>query len=330
MKTTISALIVIALFPALAGAAVQSPLKPAELRTSALSKFGVLPAKMPNSEKDTPARVELGKKLFFEKRLSVNDKISCNSCHDINGKAGGVDNEVTSPGAHGKRGDRNSPTVLNAGFFFAQFWDGRAANLREQAKGPILNPVEMEMAGDAEVIKKLKGLPEYPPLFSKAFPDDKDPLTYENLAEAIAAFERTLITRDRFDDFQNGKDDALSAQEQAGLHLVLTLGCTTCHTGPTLGGKSYQKIGLIHEYENKDDHGRAKITKDEDDMYKFKVPTLRNVALTAPYFHDGQSPTLKNTVTRMAHMQLDITLSDDQADALVAFLNSLTDKARVK
>jgi cytochrome c peroxidase len=312
------------------GAALADSAAPssAELRAKAKEFFGPLPDKMPGCETDTPDKIELGRKLYFEKRLSLDNTISCNSCHQIEGARGGVDNEPTSPGVGKKRGDRNSPTTLNAGFHFLQFWDGRAPSLREQAKGPVLNPVEMAMPSEEEVVKRLKADADYAKMFGKAFPAASDKVTYDNMAEAIAAFERTLITRDRFDDFQKGDDKALSAQEQKGLNLVLSLGCTTCHVKPSMGGTSFQKVGLIHPYET-EDIGREKVSKDDSDRRKFKVPSLRNVALTAPYFHDGRIATLQEAVTKMAYHQLGKELSADEANSIVAFLNALTDKARV-
>lgn len=323
MKSLFSITILIAL-----GTTLQAA-DPAALREKARLFFEPLPEKMPGSEHDTPVRIELGKKLYFDNRLSVNDSQSCNTCHDLNGNKAGVDNEPTSLGALGKRGDRNSPTTLNAGFHFAQFWDGRAKDLKEQAKGPILNPVEMAMPDEAAVEKKLRGIPEYRELFAKAFPGQSEPITYDNLAEAIAAFERTLITRDRFDDFLKGDDRALTAQELKGLDLFLTVGCTTCHNGPVIGGNSYQKVGLIHPYETPD-LGRFTVTKEEGDEYKFKVPSLRNVALTGPYFHNGKETDLKDVVIKMAYMQLDRKLTSEEADAIVTWLRSLTDKARAR
>ena len=282
---------------------------------------------MPASENDTPARVELGRKLYFEKKLSKDQSISCNSCHLLDKFQGGVDNEPTSSGVGGQHGDRNSPTTLNAGFNLAQFWDGRAPNLKEQAKGPVLNPVEMSMPDEATVVSRLKTDSAYPALFARAFPEASEKITYDTMAEAIAAFERTLITHDRFDDFQRGDDKALTTRELAGLNLVMTLGCTTCHVGPTIGGNSYQKVGLIHPYDTTD-IGRAKITQEDSDRMKFKVPNLRNVALTAPYFHDGKITDLKEAVTKMAYHQLDKKLTADEADSIVAFLSALTDKPR--
>lgn len=322
------------LFPAAAFAAVVATVSTTQAQTAAevraaakAALIAPLPDKMPGADKDTPALIALGRKLYLDKRLSANNSQSCNSCHNIEGKGGGVDNEPTSPGAFGKRGGRNSPTSLNAGFQFAQFWDGRAADLVAQAKGPILNPIEMAMPSEAEVIKKLKATSDYPPLFDKAFAGTGDKLTYDNLARAIAAFERTLITRDRLDDLLKGNDKALTAAELKGADLFLKTGCTTCHTGPLIGGNMYMKVGLVNPYETAD-LGRHDVTKDNDDKFKFKVPTLRNIALTAPYFHDGKIATLPDAVKKMAWHQLGKELKDDEVKAIVAFLGSLTDKAR--
>lgn len=299
------------------------------LRAQALELIAPVPAQMPGAEKDTPALVKLGKELYFEKALSKNESQSCNSCHQVDSHRGGVDNEATSPGAFGKRGGRNSPTTLNAGFQFAQFWDGRAADLAAQAKGPVLNPVEMAMPGEAEVVSRLKGIAKYKELFAHAFPAGGDVITYDNMARAIAAFERTLVTHDRFDDFLKGEDKALSAKEQQGLHLFLTLGCTTCHYGPTIGGQVYQKVGLVNPFPT-DDKGRSEVTKDEDDRFKFKVPMLRNIAITHPYFHKGQISTLEEAVRKMAWHQLGKELTEGDVQSLVAFLQTLTDKPRSK
>lgn len=202
------------------------------LHERANAVFAPLPAQMPGSEADSAELIALGKELFTEKGLSINDSQSCASCHVLAGGRAGVDNDATSVGAGGKRGGRNSPTVYNAGFHIAQFWDGRAADLKAQAKGPILNPIEMGMPDEATVIAKLAGLKNYKALFGKAYPKVADPLTYDNLAGAIAAFERTLITKDRFDDFLRGDLKALDQKELAGLALFMNLGCTACHNGP--------------------------------------------------------------------------------------------------
>jgi cytochrome c peroxidase len=302
---------------------------PGELRAKALRTMSPLPAKMPGAEKDTPARIELGKKLYFDKLLSANNTISCNSCHLVDNNDGGDDGEPTSAGAFGKHGGRNAPTVLNAGFQFAQFWDGRAATLEDQAKGPILNPIEMAMPKDEDVLKRVEASSEYPAVFQKAFPGVGKPITYDNLAAAIASFERTLITHDRFDDFLKGDDKALSQGELKGLDQYFKAGCASCHTGPLLGGNRYMKMGIANAYSNKEDLGRFDVTKEESDKYKFKVPTLRNIELTAPYFHDGKAATLEQSVADMAWLQSGKKLSDDETKSIVQFLKTLTDKPRI-
>jgi cytochrome c peroxidase len=304
---------------------------PAELRKSALEVVAPLPTRMPGAEKDTPELVALGKKLFNDKRLSINQSQSCNTCHRVDEQRGGVDNEQFSLGAFGKRGGRNAPTVLNAGLHVTQFWDGRAATLEDQAKGPVLNPVEMAMPNPVAVIQRLQTSKDYPPLFAKAFPGGTaSSITYDNVARAIAAFERTLLTHDRFDDFLRGNDRALNQTELGGLNLFLTTGCTTCHNGPLLGGNAYHKVGLINPYPNTKDVGRMEVTKDADDKFKFKVPSLRNIALTAPYFHDGGAASLAGAAKQMAHLQLGKELTDAEVNLLVAFLQSLTDKPRAR
>ncbi len=299
-----------------------------ELRAGALKVLAPIPEKMPGGENDTPARVKLGRDLFFEKKLSANNTQSCNSCHAVDHNRGGVDNEPTSPGAFGKRGGRNSPTVLNAGFHVAQFWDGRAKTLEDQAKGPVLNPGEMGMPSEAAVVEKLKAEKKYVGAFKKAFPGESDPVTYDNFAKAVGSFERTLRTHDRFDDFLKGDDKALTAAELKGLDTFLSIGCTTCHTGPLLGGNDYKKLGILNAYENTADKGRIEVTKEDYDEFVFKVPSLRNIALTAPYFHDGSQKTLEQTVQKMAWLQLGKKLSAEETSDLTAFLRALSDKKR--
>jgi cytochrome c peroxidase len=297
------------------------------LQERAKKTFGVLPAVMPGAENDTPERIALGKKLYFEKKLSANDQQSCNSCHNVDGKGAGVDNLPTSPGAFGKNGERNSPTTLNAGFHLAQFWDGRAKDLQAQAKGPILNPGEMAMPNEEAVIKKLSQEKEYQDLFAMAFPNDATPMTYENLAWAIASFERTLITRDRFEDFVNGDHKALSKEEQKGLQAFMDAGCTACHNGATFGGKSYMKLGAANPYPT-EDLGRFNVTKNEADKFVFKVPSLKNVAMTYPYFHDGKVATLTEAIEKMAYHQLGKELPKDEVASIAKFLETLSDKSR--
>ncbi len=286
--------------------------------------FAVLPDKMPGSENDTPELIALGEKMYFDVRLSDTNEMSCNTCHLLDGKHAGVDNLPTSPGTNGEFGTRNSPTVLNAGFHFVQFWDGRAADLKEQAKGPILNPVEMSMPNEAEVVAKLSADTELIGTFNNVFPNTG--LTYDNIAEAIAAFERTLITHDRFDDFLNGDLNALSDEEVEGLNTFVSTGCITCHIGPLLGGNMYQKMGLVVPYKDIEDTGRHMVTNMESDKFMFKVPSMRNVALTAPYFHDGGVEELDEAVIEMAKLELGKELTNAEVKSIVVFLKSLTDK----
>ncbi len=317
----------VTLFTSLNLGLAQTPvLNPATVRTNALLPLSPIPDKIPGADKDTTVLVSLGKELYFEKRLSKNGTQSCNTCHAVDGGRAGVDNEPTSPGAFGKRGDRNSPTVFNAALHMAQFWDGRAPDLKEQAKGPILNPVEMAMSSEPEVLERLKADKNYPQKFKTAFSGEGDPINYENVAKAIAAFERTLITRDRLDDFLKGQDDALTTAELRGLNSFLTAGCTACHNGPLLGGNTYQKSGLLKPYANQGDLGRAAVTKDDDDKFKFKVPSLRNIAVTHPYFHDGKVSTLHEAVRQMGEIQLGKVFTKEEEADLVAFLKALTGK----
>jgi cytochrome c peroxidase len=299
---------------------------PEPLRAQGKAILGTLPERMPGAEKDTPALIALGRELYFDKRLSANNSQSCNTCHAVEGGKGGVDNQPTSLGAFGKRGGRNSPTVLNAGLQLAQFWDGRAGDLAAQAKGPILNPIEMGMPSEQAVLEKLAKT-EYPQKFAKVFAGEKEPLTYDNLARAIAAYERTLLTRDRFDEFLKGRDTALNEVELKGLHTFISTGCVACHNGPLVGGNSYQKLGVANTYKT-DDLGRFAVTKDEADKHRFKVPTLRNIALTGPYFHDGAQGTLDEAIREMAWLQLGRKLEQDEVQSIAAFLRTLTDAER--
>lgn len=290
--------------------------------------FAPLPAAMPGSETDTPERIALGKKLFFEKRLSINDSQACVTCHRLEEGFAGVDNLATSPGARGEQGTRNSPTVLNSGWQDSQFWDGRAEDLVEQAKGPILNPIEMGMPDERSVEEKIRSIAEYKNAFASAFPGDEPAISYQNIAEAIAAFERTLITPARFDDFLKGNADALSETERRGLKAFIKVDCKSCHDGKLVGGETYEPLGKEHPYENQADQGMYTVTKDESDRMFFKVAPLRNVALTAPYFHDGRIKTLDEAVRKMAKLQLDEELTDQQVSDITSFLKALTDKNR--
>jgi cytochrome c peroxidase len=247
---------------------------------------------------------------------------SCNSCHDL--EAYGVDGARTSTGNGGARGTRNAPTVYNAAGFVAQFWDGRAATVEEQAKGPILNSSEMAMRSPAEVMTRVSGIPGYEADFKQAFSGDPDPMTFDNLANAIGAFERKLVTPGRWDRFLDGDTAQLSPEEKAGLKTFLNVGCMVCHTGPFLGGSMFAKVGLVEPWPNQVDMGRFEVTKDARDKMYFKVPTLRNIEKTAPYFHDGSGATLEDAVKMMGQHQLGIELSPEETGSIVTWLRCLT------
>lgn len=277
---------------------------------------------VPNPENPvTPAKIRLGKMLYHDARLSKSGFLSCNSCHSI--ASYGMSNLPSDIGHKWAVGPINSGTVFNSAFNFVQFWNGRAKDLEEQAKGPILNPAEMGMPDEASVVKKMSSIPGYRKLFEKAFPDEKEPLTYNNIAKAIAAFERTLLTPSRFDKFLKGDKKALSDQEKKGLRLFVDTGCAGCHNGIGIGGGSFQKMGLVKPYETAN-KGRFEVTNKEEDMYVFKVPILRNIEMTYPYFNDGKVWNLDEAVRIMADVELGKTLTDGEVEDLVAFLKSLT------
>lgn len=299
-----------------------APANPNELDASKLAAFGPIGPAFGTDAELTPAKVELGQLLFHDKRLSVNGTQSCNSCHNV--ATFGVDNKPTSPGAKGKNGDRNSPTVFNAAGHFVQFWDGRAANVEEQAKGPILNPVEMGMKDDKAVVAAIKKVKGYEEKFKAAFPDDKDPITFDNYAKAIGAFERKLVTPGKWDAFLKGDKAALSDEEKRGVTTFVEAGCTACHGGPLLGGAMFQKAGLVKPWPSDKDKGRGALLKDATQDYFFKVPSLRNIEKTAPYFHDGSVATLEEAIKVMASHQLGKELSAEQVTSIAAFLKTLT------
>jgi len=297
------------------------PDRPA-LRERARAAFGELPDVAASATNPVTAeKITLGRMLYFDTRLSKNHDISCNSCHDL--AAFGVDGEPTSPGHKGQRGERNSPTVYNAALHIAEFWDGRAPDVEAQAKGPVLNPVEMAMPSEEAVVAVLASIPGYAPLFAAAFPEDADPIDYDNMARAIGAFERRLITADRLDAFVSGQDGALNDEQLAGLQEFLDVGCVTCHMGPTIGGGLYRKLGLVKPYPV-DDPGRFSVTGDEADRFVFKVPSLRNVAMTWPYFHNGSIASLQDVIRLMGRHQLGVELSDEQVARIETFLGALT------
>ena len=280
--------------------------------------FKPLPAlpPVPADNPLTPEKVKLGKMLYYDPRLSRSKIISCNTCHNLS--LGGDDNVKTSLGDHWKTGGRNAPTTLNSGFLKVQFWDGRAPTLEEQAKGPIQAHVEMNATPEL-VIRRLKAIPEYVELFKKAFPGEKDPVTFENIVKAIAAFERTLNTPNSpFQRYLLGEANALTKEQKEGMALFVKYGCTACHNGPVLSD------GQFHKFKWNNDLGRYKVTKNPADKYKFRTPQLLNVAVTAPYFHDGSVNSLEEAVKIMAEKELGKKLSDAEAKKIAAFLRSLT------
>lgn len=298
-----------------------------DLLAQAQAMFKILPEKAENPENTlTPEKIALGKLLYFDTRLSKTGKNSCNSCHNL--ATFGVDNEITSEGDAGKRGGRNSPTSFNAALHAFQFWDGRAKDVEEQAGMPILNPVEMAIPSKDFLVKKLKAVELYKTQFAAAFPNEKEPLTYANLTKAIGAFERTLITPSKFDKYLGGDQTALTAEEKKGLQTYIKSGCTACHMGATLGGTMFQKFGLINDYRpltgsKGNDQGKKDLTKQESDKDMFKVPSLRNITKTQPYFHDGSVADLAAAVKIMGKAQLNKDLSDEDVKLIVTFLQTL-------
>lgn len=274
----------------------------------------------------TPERTKLGQMLFFEPRLSRSGSISCHTCHNLG--TGGDDNLAVSIGHGWQRGPRNAPTVLNAVFNAAQFWDGRAEDLKTQAKGPIQASVEMANQPDV-VVATLTSMPEYVQLFRTAFPDDREPVTFDNVAKALESYEATLTTPDsRFDRLLKGESAVLTARELRGLELFVSKGCATCHNGVNLGGQAYFPFGLVtapgEQVRPSSDRGRYQITRTEVDNYVFRAAPLRNIALTAPYFHSGEVWDLREAVAIMGSSQLGTILDSSETEAIVAFLGTLT------
>lgn len=274
----------------------------------------------------TAPKIELGKMLFMDPRLSASHLISCNTCHNIG--MGGDDNLETSIGHGWAKGPRNAPTAFNAVFNIAQFWDGRAEDLKTQAKGPIQAGVEMNNKPE-RVVATLKSMPEYGMMFATAFPKQKDPVTFDNMARAIEAFEATLITPDsRFDKFLKGDDTVLNKSEKAGLDLFIEKGCVSCHAGQNIGGEGYYPFGVIEkpgaEVLPKGDKGRFAVTKTADDSYVFRAAPLRNIEITAPYFHSGKVWDLKEAVSIMGTSQLGEILNEQEVTVITEFLKTLT------
>ncbi len=298
-----------------------------ELMKRAQQMFKPIPTRAPviADNSATPEKIQLGKTLFFDPRLSASGLISCNTCHNVG--MGGIDFQETSIGHKWQKGPRNAPTVLNSVFNMAQFWDGRAPTLEQQAKGPVQASVEMNNTPD-RTVETLKSMPGYVAMFTKAFPGQKDPVSFENMAKAIAVFEATLITpRSAFDQYLDGKVSALEAPEKEGLALFMDKGCGACHGGINMGGGGYFPFGVAAKPSSdimKGDEGRSKVTGVKSDEYMFKAPSLRNIALTPPYFHSGMVWSLKDAVAVMANAQLGISLNAAEIERVDAFLRSTT------
>ncbi len=301
-----------------------------DLMKQAQGIFKPIPDKAPvlKGNPSSPEKIILGKILYFDPRLSASHLISCNTCHNIG--LGGIDLQETSVGHGWQKGPRNAPTVLNSVFNAAQFWDGRAKDLKEQAKGPVQAAVEMNNKPD-RVVETLRSIPQYGALFRKAFPRENDPITFDNVAKAIEVFEATLLTPGAsFDRYLKGDLKALGGPELEGLKLFMGKGCGTCHNGVNVGGTGYFPFGVLQapdaEIRPPEDRGRFKVTNTSTDQYVFKAPSLRNIALTPPYFHSGKVWKLKDAVELMGSAQLGIHLTFKETERTVAFLRTLTGK----
>jgi cytochrome c peroxidase len=271
-----------------------------------------------------PNRVRLGRLLFHDTRLSKNREISCATCHVLT--RFGIDGKVVSTGFAGRHGTRNAPSVFNAATHVAQFWDGRAADVEAQAPAPITNPVEMAMPNEQAVVDALSVVPRYVEMFRTAFPTDEHPISLKNVGEAIGAFERGLVTASRWDKFVAGDHASLTPNEKKGLRLFMQRGCISCHMGPDVGGASFQKVGVVYPWPNQADQGRADLTHFPADKMVFKVPSLKNIAETAPYFHDGSTINLETAIQLMGHYELGIELPKDEINSMAAWMRSMTGK----
>ena len=311
-RVTIWAFIIDAMF----GCASSAPPVPTD------SFPNLLMAAQALSPPQDPNRVALGRFLFHDPRLSKTREVSCSTCHVLT--RFGIDGKVVSTGVEGRQGRRNAPTVFNAATHIAQFWDGRAMDVEAQAAGPIMNPVEMDMPDEQAVIDVLAHVPLYVEMFRKGFPGEDQPISLKNVGEAIGAFERGLVTTSRWDKFIAGDHTALTPRERQGLGLFIQRGCIACHTGPQAGGSSFQKVGTAFPWPNQADQGRSEITHFPPDRMVFKVPSLKNIAETAPYFHDGSTTNLETAIHLMGHYQLGIELPKEEVDAMAAWMRSMT------
>ncbi len=292
---------------------------------SQLRQFAPLPEVMASAGNPvTEAKIELGRMLYYEPRLSRAQDVSCNSCHPLSRY--GADGNPLSSGFKGQKGDRNAPTVYNAAGHFVQFWDGRAPDVEAQAKGPVMNPVEMAMPSEELAVAVLQSMPDYVRAFQKAFPGENEPVTFDNMAKAIGAFERKLVTPSRWDRYLRGDEKALTRAEKAGFHKFVAAGCAACHNGAYVGGEQYQKLGIVQPWSDSSDSGRYKVTKSEADRLLFKVPSLRNIEKTAPYFHNGSVGSLEQAVQLMARHELGRDLDTGDTSEIIGWLKTLTGK----
>ena len=295
----------------------------AEPTHAELAMFAPLPARMDAAGgAPSEARIALGRTLFYETLLSDGHDVSCNSCHALNGY--GADGRNVSFGHKGQQGSRNANTVYNAAGQVAQFWDGRDPNVEEQAKGPILNPAEMGMPNAGAVLEHLRASAKYRAAFAAAFRGESDPITYDNVGRAIGAFERGLVTPSRWDAYLKGDTAAITMQEKRGARTFVAAGCTACHAGAYVGGAMFEKAGLVNPWPLTADSGRIAVTKLPADRFVFKVPLLRNVEKTGPYFSDGSVASLDSAIVMMGHYQLGVALTAPQVRDIHAWLRSLT------
>jgi cytochrome c peroxidase len=313
-----------------AGLSTARPETGDEILSLARQTFGPLPENMASPNYPlTPEQVDLGRKLFFDPRISADGAVSCSRCHLP--ALYGTDGLAKPLGAHDRVNPRNAPTILNAALQFAEHWRGDRKDVEDQAKQSLIGPPSFGNADYAAAMAKLKAIPGYAPLFEKAFPGQSDPITPDNWGQAIGAYERTLVTPSRFDDYLRGNASALSNREKNGLHLFMEKGCIGCHNGPGVGGGMFRKFGVMEDYwketgASEPDKGRFDVTKDPADLYVFKVPSLRNVAMTGPYFHDGSVKSLPEAVRIMGKVQLGQSLTSAEIGDITAFLASLTGK----
>ena len=325
---TRSLLALVLLLPACAQEPEAVPPAVAGVDDAVWANYQPLPDSMPSADNPvTPEKVALGRMLYYDTRFSTTKDISCYVCHPLHDY--GTSHRSAAIGHGAKVGTRNEPTVYNAAGQFAQFWDGRVKTVEEQALGPVLNKVEMGMATKESVIKILKSMPGYQEAFHKAFPGEEDPVTFENFGKAIGAFERGLLTPSRWDEFLNGNPEAITAEEKAGFGEFVSAGCATCHTGPFVGGNMYQKVGVIQPWFNGKDLGRFQVTGIDADKMIFKVPSLRNIEETWPYFHDGSVQRLEDAVYLMASYQLGRPLNLTQIGSIRTWLKTLTGTVNV-